>query len=121
MWTEFMDMHSGGGTKCYFDKIFIEGTAFEAMQDFVKIFHRDPGNTTCDTCGGDYSISTHKSLDDSYWYSPNLLEKNGVVNSYEEYGRRKFLGNHIIIYKNQVNMIANMGIENYIKKINVLA
>jgi len=120
MWTEFMDMHSGGGTKCYYDKIYIEGTAYEAMQDFVKIFHRDPGNTTCDTCGEDFSISTYASLEDSYYYNSYFFQKNGQVSLDKHYGREKLIGNHIIIYKNQVDMIASMGIENYIKKINVL-
>lgn len=57
-YTRFMDMHSGGGNKTGYDKIYIESdSADEGIDTFYKVFGRDPYNVTCDCCGEDFSVS----------------------------------------------------------------
>ena len=63
MWTEFMDMHSGGDTKIEpYEYIFIEAPEDEAKVIFYNRFHRNPERVTCTCCGGDYSIHTYPNL-----------------------------------------------------------
>lgn len=63
MWTQFLDMHSGGGTKePPYDKIYIEADEDEAKVIFYNRFGHNPERVTCTCCGEDYLISTNKSL-----------------------------------------------------------
>jgi hypothetical protein len=62
MWTQFMDMHSGGGQKLDWAHIFIEAPEAEAIKVFYNRFGRSPHRVTCTCCGPDYSISTYEDL-----------------------------------------------------------
>lgn len=62
MWTQFHDMHSGGGQKLYWARIYIEADAEEAKIIFQNMFDRNPERVTCTCCGGDYSINSHEDL-----------------------------------------------------------
>jgi hypothetical protein len=61
IWTTFWDMHSGGGQKLDWGKIYIEASEHEAVNIFQKRFDRSPYNVTCDCCGPDYSVSTSRN------------------------------------------------------------
>jgi hypothetical protein len=62
MWTQFMDMHSGGGQKLEWSNIYIEAPEDEARAVFYSRFGRDPDNVTCECCGSDYSLSSEETL-----------------------------------------------------------
>lgn len=63
MWTQFWDMHSGGGTKePPYDKIYIEAPEGEARVIFFNRFGHNPERVTCTCCGDDYSIDESPSL-----------------------------------------------------------
>lgn len=65
MWTLFWDMHSGGGQKLKWPKIYIEAPQAEAEIIFYKRFKRNPNRVTCTCCGPDYSISESPTLEDA--------------------------------------------------------
>jgi len=62
MWTQFWDMHSGGGLKEKWHYIYIEATKEEAKVIFYNRFGHNPERVTCTCCGPDYSISEEKNL-----------------------------------------------------------
>lgn len=62
-WTQFHDMHSGGGQKLAWAHIFIEAPELEAKAIFWHRFKRNPERVTCTCCGEDYSISSEPSLE----------------------------------------------------------
>lgn len=63
MWTQFMDMHSGGGCKeTPYEYIYIEALREEAEVIFFNRFGHNPNRVTCTCCGEDYSISSHEDL-----------------------------------------------------------
>lgn len=68
MWTEFHDMHSGGGQKEKFSHCFIEADEEQAKSVFFARFGHNPKRVTCTCCGSDYSISTHHSLQEATAY-----------------------------------------------------
>ena len=55
-WTEFMDMHSGGGQKLDWAYIYIEAPLEEAKVIFYNRFGRNPDRVTCTCCGADYWV-----------------------------------------------------------------
>lgn len=61
-WTQFMDMHSGGGQKLPWAYIYIEAPEAEAERVFRARFGRNPNRVTCTCCGEDYSASESKTL-----------------------------------------------------------
>ncbi len=62
-WFQFHDMHSGGGQKTRWARIYIEAaTESDACAVFQSKTERDPHNVTCDCCGEDYSINESPSL-----------------------------------------------------------
>lgn len=64
MWTRFMDMHSGGGTKEEpYQYIYIEAPDDEAIVIFYNRFGHNPNKVTCTCCGDDYSIDENESLE----------------------------------------------------------
>ena len=83
-WTEFWDMHSGGGRKLRWEEIYIEAPRAEAERIFEALFDRDPNNVTCDCCGGDYSISEYDSLDEATKYE----RKDVLLEEYVKYTPR---------------------------------
>ena len=62
MWTQFWDMHSGGGQKEEWAVIYIEAPEEEAEAIFYNRFGHNPNRVTCTCCGNDYSIDSGKSL-----------------------------------------------------------
>ena len=64
MWTQFMDMHSGGGTKePPYQYIYIEAPEEEAKIIFYNRFGHNPERVTCTCCGDDYSITESDTLE----------------------------------------------------------
>ena len=64
MWTSFMDMHSGGGTKEEpYEYIYIEAPENEAITIFYNRFGHNPHRVTCTCCGEDYSVSSDETLE----------------------------------------------------------
>jgi len=62
MWTQFWDMHSGGGQKEKWAYIYIEAKEDEAKIIFYNRFGHNPERVTCTCCGDDYSISSKGDL-----------------------------------------------------------
>jgi hypothetical protein len=55
-WTQFHDMHSGGGTKePPYERIYIEAPEAEAKVIFYNRFGHNPERVSCTCCGEDYS------------------------------------------------------------------
>lgn len=70
-WTRFMDMHSGGGQKLDWGKIYIEAPEAEARVIFYNRFGRNPDRVTCTCCGEDYSVDDSESLAQASGYDRN--------------------------------------------------
>ncbi len=63
MWTQFWDMHSGGGRKeAPYHYIYIEAPEEEAKVIFYSRFGHNPTRVSCTCCGEDYSIDSHEDL-----------------------------------------------------------
>lgn len=62
MWTQFIDMHSGGGLKEKWQYIYIEAPEAEAKIIFYNRFGHNPERVTCTCCGADYSIEENGFL-----------------------------------------------------------
>jgi len=73
MWTQFMDMHSGGGSKEKWEYIYIEATEEEAEVIFYNKFGHNPGRVSCTCCGEDYSVSESKTLEEATGYERGCL------------------------------------------------
>lgn len=69
MWTQFMDMHSGGGRKESFDVCYIEAAEEEAKVVFFNRFGHSPNRVSCTCCGEDYSVSEHETLEQATAYN----------------------------------------------------
>lgn len=68
-WTQFMDMHSGGGTKeAPYEYIYIEAPKDEARRIFFNRFGHNPERVSCTCCGDDYSISESATLQEATAY-----------------------------------------------------
>lgn len=76
MWTQFWDMHSGGGQKLDWARIYIEADQQEAISVFYSRFGRNPDRVTCTCCGPDYSISTSETLEQVSGYHRNCKTKD---------------------------------------------
>lgn len=62
-WTQFWDMHSGGGTKePPYEKIYIEAPKDEAISIFYARFGHNPERVSCTCCGDDYAIDEGTDL-----------------------------------------------------------
>lgn len=72
MWTQFWDMHSGGGQKESFSQCFIEAPEDEAKSVFYVRFGHNPERVSCTCCGSDYSISESKSLEQASGFHRGL-------------------------------------------------
>ena len=58
IWTQFMDMHSGGRCKEEpYEFIYIEAPESEARIIFYNRFGHSPSRVSCTCCGEDYSVS----------------------------------------------------------------
>lgn len=73
MWTQFWDMHSGGGLKLPpWHYIYIEAPEDEATVIFCNRFGRHPENVTCQCCGEDYSVKSEETLEQLTGFHRNL-------------------------------------------------
>ena len=70
-WTEFSDMHSGGGAKEKWEYIYIQADLQTAKVIFYNRFGHSPNRVTCNCCGEDYSISESDSLAEITGYKRN--------------------------------------------------
>jgi hypothetical protein len=66
--TQFMDMHSGGGRKLDWEYIYIEAPQAEAELVFYHRFGRNPHCITCSCCGSDYSLTESPTLSQATAY-----------------------------------------------------
>lgn len=63
VWTQFWDMHSGGGTKePPYEFIYIEAPESVASLVFYNRFGHSPDRVSCTCCGEDYSVSEREDL-----------------------------------------------------------
>lgn len=85
MWTQFMDMHSGGGQKLDWAYIYIEASEEEAKVIFQNRFGRNPNRVTCTCCGSDYSISEARTFGQVCGYERNCKWNDGS----EKYTEKK--------------------------------
>lgn len=67
-WTQFMDMHSGGGTKTDYEYIYIEADEDTAVNVFCNIFGEHPSSVACGCCGSNFSVSSYNSLEEATDY-----------------------------------------------------
>ncbi len=110
-WTQFWDMHSGGGTKeAPYDKIYIEASEDEAIRIFYNRFGHNPQRVTCTCCGEDYSISESDSLAQATGYHRNCDWPKGEE-GYTEEARTSEYSDHV--WK-------HITLEDYLKKETVL-
>lgn len=80
-WTQFMDMHSGGGTKTNYEYIYIEADSKgEAIDVFEEVFDQHPYEVACRCCGENFSVSTYATLEEATNY-----ERKGGKQPLEEY------------------------------------
>ena len=85
MWTLFWDMHSGGGLKEKWDKIYIEASEEEAKIIFYNKFGHNPERISCTCCGEDYSISEAKTLGQiSGWHRGCAYKKDKYIEKRSE-------------------------------------
>lgn len=119
MWTEFHDMHSGGGLKEEpYGHIFIQAPQEEAISIFFSRFKHSPERVSCTCCGDDYSISEHKTLSQATAFERNCtwdkkkkkyIEKSNTDRHYKgtlillkEYLKKKEV---LVIYSKDINRI----------------
>jgi hypothetical protein len=77
-WTEFMDMHSGGGCKEEpYEYIYIQAPEEEARVIFYNRFGHDADRVSCTCCGQDYSVTEYDSLDKATEFE----RKGGIIES----------------------------------------
>lgn len=69
MWISFLDMHSGGGTKTDYEKIFIEAeNEGEGVEIFEKVFDECPYDVACECCGSNFSVGAYETLEKATEY-----------------------------------------------------
>ena len=72
VWTRFMDMHSGGGTKePPYEHIYIEAPEPIASIVFYNRFGHSPDRVSCTCCGEDYSVDESETLQEASAYERN--------------------------------------------------
>ncbi len=77
MWTEFWDMHSGGGCKQPpYEHIFIEAPRDAAIKVFYNRFGHNPERVSCTCCGYDYAVEEYDSLQQATAYQRACLFEN---------------------------------------------
>lgn len=110
MWTSFWDMHSGGGRKLSASMIYIEAPEEQAVTVFKNRFNRNPYWATCPTCGSDYSIDEHESLERATAYLRDCEwsnEAKGYVEGEKSIPLDRYIKNQgtdiMVIYKDDIN------------------
>lgn len=89
MFTRFMDMHSGGGTKIKpYEYIYIEAPEAEAKIIFYNRFERNPERVTCTCCGEDYSYEDYANLEQATGFDRGCRYDDATKTYVEEPGVR---------------------------------
>jgi hypothetical protein len=84
-WTQFWDMHSGGGLKeSPYSMIYIEAPEAEARVIFYNRFGHNPSRVSCTCCGDDYSVDSEETLERLTGYHRNC---DHLVTPRDERGR----------------------------------
>ena len=83
-WTEFHDMHSGGGQKLEWGRIYIEGPEEEACRVFYARFDSSPHRVSCTCCGADYSVMEYPTLEEA-----TLFDRQEATRWRPEYREQK--------------------------------
>lgn len=94
VWTSFWDMHSGGGQKEEWGKIFIEAPEEEAEVIFQNRFGHNPHRVTCTCCGEDYSVDESPTLEDATGYHRGCAygeDGNGYIEKPSKDSWRKYM------------------------------
>ena len=96
MWTRFMDMHSGGGSKEKWSNIYIEATIDEAKIIFYNKFGHNPERVTCTCCGEDYSIYKAETLEQITGYKRccNYIDGKYIEEQGKDYGHYQTLSEY---------------------------
>lgn len=69
MWISFWDMHSGGGTKTDYEKIFIEANSEdEGVEIFEREFDEHPYDVACECCGSNFAVDVYETLEEATKY-----------------------------------------------------
>ena len=115
VWTRFMDMYSGGGTKePPYEFIYIEAPLYEAEVIFYNRFGHNPSRVTCTCCGDDYSINEEQDLSQATAFERNCKydsKKKAYVEELKEphYGGKyqpidDYIKNDnvLVIYRDQI-------------------
>lgn len=97
MWTEFMDMHSGGGLKEKWEYIYIEAPEEEAKVIFYNRFGHNPERVTCTCCGEDYSITEYKTLEEASAYNRHCFWDALKEEYIEKQSDKKWAGKYLTI------------------------
>lgn len=87
-WTQFMDMHSGGGTKHKYEYIYIEAPENEARVIFYNRFGTSPDRVSCTCCGEDYSVTESTTLEQATAYNRGCryISEGNARGRYLEHG-----------------------------------
>jgi hypothetical protein len=99
MWTRFMDMHSGGGSKEAWENIYIEAEEEKAKVIFYNRFGHNPERVSCTCCGEDYSISESETLEQATGYERGCLWDDKEGGYVEKHGRSYIPYRTLIEYK----------------------
>ena len=85
-WTNFWDMHSGGGQKEEWSQIYIEAPESEARVIFYNRFGHSPDRVTCTCCGEDYAVNEYDTLDEAteYHRSGEYGKEKKTTSEYEK-------------------------------------
>lgn len=86
-WTQFWDMHSGGGQKEKWSQIFIQAPEDEACIIFYNRFGHSPHRVTCTCCGEDYSVNESATLREATGYHRGCAygkDGNGYIEQPDE-------------------------------------
>lgn len=78
MWTQFMDMHSGGGSKTDFEYIYIEADEEQATNVFGHMFDQHPSSVACHCCGNNFSVTCAETLEEVTEYQRGWFKKQSV-------------------------------------------
>lgn len=74
-WTQFMDMHSGGGKKTEYEYIYIETDEDTATTVFCNLFGQHPCSVACACCGSNFSVTGYDTLEEATIYEREWSKK----------------------------------------------
>jgi hypothetical protein len=107
MWTQFLDMHSGGGCKEEpYECIYIEADNEEQAEViFYNRFGHSPHKVSCTCCGEDYSVSSHEFLSQLTGYHRNCKtlhhERDPNTGRYKDMSNDSYWRDHFYLEANE--------------------